>query len=239
MATSAVEWDEFLKHGNTKVYSRKTWKVFSTCPGLAEAFAPYAIDASAVGKEFTKCRGRLATKNANYTPMMCQTFWQAFCKPRPLPTTAAAANCRGGLSPEEGHREHDFLASTPMWCSLVTRVVKPKSPEAQCDGSRNAMIQELNNINGKEVWDLDDVYSLPDLLKDKNISEAMLGRVFAILGIKGEEVADSLQQWKARIVFQGSNVRTKSEHPRTTSSKTSATLQQVSPQQELPWPSQP
>ena len=184
--------------------------MFSTCPGLAEAFAPYAIDANAAGKEFTECRGRLATKSANYTPMMCQTFWQAFCQPRPLPTTSAAANCRGGLSPEEGHREHDSLASTPMWCSLVTRVVKPKSLEGQCDGARNAMIKELNNINCKKLWDLDDVYSLPDLLKDKHISEAMLGRVFAILGIKGEELADSLQQWKARIVFQGSNVRTKS-----------------------------
>ena len=54
------------------------------------------------------------------------------------------------------------------------------------------------------------MYSLGDLLKDKNISEAMLGRVLAILGIKGAELAATLQQWKARIVFQGSNVRTKS-----------------------------
>ena len=92
----------------------------------------------------------------------------------------------------------------------MTSVVKPKSLEAQCDGARNATIKELNNINGKQVWDLDDVYSLHDLLRDKNISEPMLGRVFAILGIKGEELADTLQQWKARIVFQRSNVRTKS-----------------------------
>ena len=41
-------------------------------------------------------------------------------------------------------------------------------------------------MNGKNVWDVDDVYSLDDLSKDKNISEAMLGRVFAILDIKGE-----------------------------------------------------
>ena len=42
-----------------------------------------------------------------------------------------------------------------------------------------------------------------------NISEAMLGRAFAILGIKGEELAGNLKQWKARIVFRGSDVRTK------------------------------
>ena len=37
----------------------------------------------------------------------------------------------------------------------------------------------------------------------------MLGRAFAILGIKGEELGDVLKAWKARIIFQGSNVRTK------------------------------
>ena len=42
------------------------------------------------------------------------------------------------------------------------------------------------------------------------ISEAMLGRAFQILGVKGEELGKDLQVWKGRIVFQGSNVRTKS-----------------------------
>ena len=64
-------------------------------------------------------------------------------------------------------------------------------------------------MDGKKVWDVDDVHSLDDLLKDKNIDEAMFGRVFAILGIKGEELGEALKQWKALIVFQGSNVRTK------------------------------
>ena len=56
------------------------------------------------------------------------------------------------------------------------------------------MTKELNNMNGKKLWDVNDVYSLDDLLKDKNISEAMLGRVFAILGIKGEELDDAVKQ---------------------------------------------
>ena len=37
----------------------------------------------------------------------------------------------------------------------------------------------------------------------------MLGRAFAILSIKGKELGDDLNTWKARIVFQGSNVFTK------------------------------
>jgi hypothetical protein len=64
----------------------------------------------------------------------------------------------------------------------------------------------------RKVWDEDDVYSLGDLLRTKDIAEAMLGRVFQILGIKGEELPEGHEEriWKARIVFQGSNVRTKS-----------------------------
>ena len=37
----------------------------------------------------------------------------------------------------------------------------------------------------------------------------MFGRVFFILGINNEELDDDQKIWKARCVFQGSNVRTK------------------------------
>ena len=36
----------------------------------------------------------------------------------------------------------------------------------------------------------------------------MLGRVFSILGVKNEEVGEA-KAWKARCVFHGSRVRTK------------------------------
>ena len=36
------------------------------------------------------------------------------------------------------------------------------------------MPKELNNMNSKTMWDVDGVYSLDGLLKDKNISEAIL-----------------------------------------------------------------
>lgn len=55
----------------------------------------------------------------------------------------------------------------------------------------------------KKVWDYDDVYSLTGLLRTPLISEAMLGRAFQILGVKGEELGKELQVWKGRIVFQG------------------------------------
>ena len=50
------------------------------------------------------------------------------------------------------------------------------------------MKNNLNNMKLKNVWDEEDVHSLEDLLRDKTISEAMLGRAFAIMEIKGNEL---------------------------------------------------
>ena len=43
----------------------------------------------------------------------------------------------------------------------------------------------------------------------KDIPEAKLGRVFYILGVKNEELGEATKAWKARCVFQCSNLRTK------------------------------
>ena len=63
-------------------------------------------------------------------------------------------------------------------------------------------------MNSKKVWDTSEVYSLRDILWNSEIPEAMFGRVFTILGIKNEELGDDRKVWKARCVFQESNVRT-------------------------------
>ena len=97
----------------------------------------------------------------------------------------------------------------PLWCSLVTRVVKPKSAEARCEGAANAIARELSNMDSKKVWDTGEVYSLTDILRNPKIPEAMFGRAFSIRGIKNKELGDDIHIWKARCVFQGSNVRTK------------------------------
>ena len=62
---------------------------------------------------------------------------------------------------------------------------------------------------GRLVWDTEEVYSLTDILRSHKIPEAMVGRGFSILRIKNEEFGDDQTVWKARCVFQGSNVRTK------------------------------
>ena len=75
--------------------------------------------------------------------------------------------------------------------------------------AKAAIDKEINSMNSKRVWDVDDVYSLHDLLRTKDMQEAMLGRAFQIFGVKGEELSSDEQVWKGRIVFQGSNIRIK------------------------------
>lgn len=87
--------------------------------------------------------------------------------------------------------------------------MKPKSAEADCEGARKAIRAEIDKMEKRKVWDVDDVHSLYDLLKYPSISEAMLGRAFQMLGVKGDELDAEHQFWKGRIAFQGSNVRTK------------------------------
>ena len=42
----------------------------------------------------------------------------------------------------------------PLWCALVTRVVKPKSAEARCDGAVKELKKELANMESKKMWDI-------------------------------------------------------------------------------------
>ena len=74
--------------------------------------------------------------------------------------TGAFAASRLATSPAYlcgGHRELDALPTMPLWCSLITRVVKPKSAEARREGAAKAIQKELSNMNSKNVWDTGEV----------------------------------------------------------------------------------
>ena len=62
----------------------------------------------------------------------------------------------------------------PPWCSLITRIVKPKSDEARYEGGKKALQKELANMISKNVWDTNDVYCLQDLLNHPDMVEVML-----------------------------------------------------------------
>ena len=52
-------------------------------------------------------------------------------------------------------------------------------------------------MDSKKVWDTEDVYSLKYIFDHEDIPEAMLGRVFFILGVKNEELGAAVKAWKA------------------------------------------
>ena len=97
-----------------------------------------------------------------------------------------------------------------MWCSYVTRAVGMKSAEAQTDAAQRAIRDELDGLRKKKVWDESEVREYHDLRRDPNVPEALIGRVFGIFGVKNSEMPAAHHKWKARIVFQGNRVTTKS-----------------------------
>jgi hypothetical protein len=213
-----------FKRCGRDVYIKKQWCIMSNDAALREGLSAYTLDENDEGKQFVECRGRIAKNSADYTDEFPRAVWKSW-SPRTEQCGSANRNdvdddhdahvddkttFRTAMVAKTVHRQHDSAPTRPLWCSLVTRIVKPKSEEARSPGAVAAMEKELGNMYEKEVWDTKDVYSLHDLLRDDRIKEAMLGRAFAILGIKGEELGVADQKWKARIVFQGSNIRTKS-----------------------------
>ncbi|CAK0852325.1 unnamed protein product [Prorocentrum cordatum] len=181
------------QHAGRVVYTLKEWTLCSTDDSVTMIFENYSVDEAADSKEFVRCRGKIAKQTAQYTEQFARLFWSAR-RAGILPAAPGVPRSRAFFKntsaiddsdddPRHEHREHDDGSPRhPLWCALVTR----------------------------QVWDTTDVHSLRDLLNDESLSDAMLGRVFAILGIKGEELGKDAQQWKARVVFQGSNIRSKS-----------------------------
>ena len=99
------------------------------------------------------------------------------------------------------HRLYEAPPCRPLWCALVTRVVKLRAPEAQCDGARTAIGAELDKIRRKTVWDENDVKDFED------VNEEVIGFIDDYL----EKVAFVLDQQDARLEygqlrFQGNNI---------------------------------
>lgn len=91
----------------------------------------------------------------------------------------------------------------------MTRIVKPKSAEGRSDVAQKAIKKEPGGPRANTVWHEETVREMDDARRDKNLTEARFGRIFGILGVKHAELADK-QVWKARIVFKGNSVHTKS-----------------------------
>eukprot|EP00971_Amphidinium_carterae_P196351 3895817-Amphidinium_carterae.4 len=108
---------------------------------------------------------------------------------------------------EDEHRNING-ENVPLW-GLITRQIHPNEPEYHSDACQKAMLNELEKLHQKNVWDHSSVMEYGSLMSDPNKAEVMIGRVFGIMGEKFCEENNEKKQYKGRIVFQGSNITTK------------------------------
>ena len=129
--------------------------------------------------------------------------------------TRAGPSAKTAPRPAAQHRERSERPNLPPWVALVTRTIPPGSPEWNCEGAREAIRKERANLEGdgeNGVYDLSSVREWKELKSDPGHPEAMVGRLFVILGQKGAE-KQSEAEYKARGVFGGNAVETKSGQP--------------------------
>ena len=93
---------------------------------------------------------------------------------------------------------------------MVTRTVSLKSEEAQEPGAKEAVANEVASHAERGTWDLSRVRGMSEWMKDDAYSEVLVGRVFVILGVKFAQMAKSEWKFRARAVYQGNNIWTRS-----------------------------
>eukprot|EP00971_Amphidinium_carterae_P336445 6472816-Amphidinium_carterae.3 len=107
------------------------------------------------------------------------------------------------------HRTIEPLHDPPLW-GLVTRQIFQNEQEFHSEGCQAALREEHEKLLKRGVWDTSSVCELRDLYKDRSQEDFLLGQVFPIMGEKFAEEGEQQRQYKARIVFAGDRVKTKS-----------------------------
>ena len=163
-------------------------------------------------------RGKQAKGSENYTPELVQRVWRGLhsdlrhtssgssLRPARAVGIPAVVRSHGPIE----NRQHDWKPDRPLWCALITRVVAPKSAEAKSSGALAALEKERIGLMSRNTFDMSTVREYGDLMRGPTIPEVMVGRVFNILGVKNSELEEEARIWKARSVFQGNQISTKS-----------------------------
>eukprot|EP00971_Amphidinium_carterae_P351160 6491948-Amphidinium_carterae.1 len=107
------------------------------------------------------------------------------------------------------HRTREPDHDPPLW-GLVTRQISQKDPEYHSKECQAALREEHEKLLKRGVWDTSTVCELNDLYGDRSQEDFLVGQVFPIMGEKFAEEGAQHRQYKARIVFAGNRVRTKS-----------------------------
>ena len=93
---------------------------------------------------------------------------------------------------------------------MVTRTISLKSEEGQEPEAKEAVSKEVAYHVERGTWDLSRVRELSEWMRDDAYSEVLVGRVFVTLGVKFADKAKSERKFRARAVYQGNNIRSRS-----------------------------
>ena len=145
----------------------KRWRVETSSSKLVENLLPFSQVADLPSDCFVQCRGRIAKLSANYTPTFAKAIWKATLPCRVL-VTAINVDGLAALS----------SALPPLWCSLITRIVKLNSDEGRSPSAIKAIDKERVGLLKHKTWDEASVMEVSDLYKDARYPDALIGRVF-------------------------------------------------------------
>ena len=185
-------------------YGEKKWKIVTTRRRIIEVMAPYTrIPKNLDPTDFWPSNGDIRTDSTSHTPLFAELVWRALRTVVVMPARIRADPVLEGC----------FSASKPVclfWCAMVTRTVSLKSEEAQEPGAKEAVAKEVASHAERGTWDLSRVRELSEWMTDDAYSEVLVGRVFVILGVKFAEMAKSEWKFRARAVYQGNNIWSRS-----------------------------
>ncbi|CAK0824602.1 unnamed protein product, partial [Prorocentrum cordatum] len=187
-----------------QVFIKQRWRIATTHSGIPIELALYSDPPNSIQEQsFVECRGKIAAASARYTPMMANLIWKAL-KPstlKAMPCTLPERIMERVLPPGP--------PSLPSWCFLIARLVNMRSQEAKTDKAKAAIEAELEGHRNRGTWDMSKVRSLSDWMADGSYSDVVVGRVFVILGCMNSEMAEDQWRHRARAVFQGNNIWTR------------------------------
>ena len=106
---------------------------------------------------------------------------------------------------KEPHRKKATRPELPLWCALVTRVIKAGTEEFKSAPCMAAQVEEKRKLDAQTTWDYDTVREWAHVRSDVSLPEATVARLFVIMGRKGDEITDesgrsSEVKYKARGV---------------------------------------
>ena len=90
-----------------------------------------------------------------------------------------------------GHRPKAIRPTLPLWCGLLTRVIKAGTDEFKSAPCNKAQEEEKTKLEKQSTWDMDTVREWASVRADPTLLEATVARLFVIMGRKGDEMIDA------------------------------------------------